>query len=240
MFVSSAFRDNEHREQRLNEILVCQAWFKYDDEDFDKKFTTEQLTNINYLRMLVYLVRNLTYKRQNDSLSTVKNIHSKLMDYVNSTEFNPNEFIQNNNVAQAFNDLLFVDYNFVWYDFTHRNEFEHYVLYNVIKMFPTVLTHQCFRLVASSTWLACCEPRFSRMIYEIIKRELKTDQQIEAVVNISACERWDIFELGVALPKSLQFNTTDKDPCVQFREVYHDFNNDDTKQVNDIFRVYLD
>lgn len=242
----SLFDENCQRERnlRLKEVLTVAARFEYDDKHYGKPFTHEQMTNTNWVLTLGRLMHDIK-PNNNDFEYTRDNIHNKLVNYIQSDAFDIEEIKQNEQLAKAYNNLLYCDYTYMYakhYD--KKFDPETYAIHYVIKRFPQVLTKEYFNIVAGSVWLACFEVRFSRNLCRLIEG-FDLEQQKETIGLISSCEALISIDDFVERSSKLKaVYDTMKDTIKQDypnlqSEYVHDYYNEDLNEVNDIYKQFL-
>ena len=242
----SLFDEDRQRERdlRLKEVLVVTARFEYDDKHYCNPFTHEQMTNTNWVSTLGRLMNDIKCGC-GDFEYTRESIHDKLVNYIQSNDFDIEEIKQNKQLAKAYNNLLYCDYTYMYANHYNKQfDPETYAVYYVLNRFPQVLTKEYFNIVAASVWLASFEIRFGRKLCEIIEG-FDLEQQKETIGLISSCEALIDIEQFVARSNKLKavYNTM-KDTIKQDypdlqHEYIHDYYNENLNEVNAIYKQFL-
>ena len=251
----SRFDSPEQKQYRVNKILALQAWLKYDENEWHNPFTKQQMTSTTFLPMLPHLLNDLRQlaKQQtaaclsdNEQSLTINNIIDKLRTFIQSDEFNIDDFARNETLCKAFNEILQQDFSIVYAKSVDKNDCNSYLFWYVVKRYPQVLTKQYFNMVGGAAWLFAAERSLSRQLWPIIDEQLNKQQQQEAIGLLSSNDYWDVFELAAPLPPTLQaiynkmYPTLDEEyPCLQ-EQLLTDYIGIDIALVNYIYKQYID
>ena len=241
----SYFTEYNQRERalRLKEVLSYNVWFEYDDKHYNEPFTREQMTNTNWVLTLGYLFRDMVNK--NDFFNTGRNIHHKLIAYIQSDAFDIEDYKQNKQLGKALNRLLYKDYSFMYANYDNaRYEPSLSAFYYVIKKFPHVLTKDYFYIVMACVCVASYKHKFSELVAETIET-FDLNQQKEIIGLLSSCET--LFDVDWIFMHSQKLKsvydsmkaTVEQDYTDLISELIHDFDDVDPNEVNTIYKQFL-
>ena len=180
-YIMSLFTANDiSPEYRINEINILKAWFKFDNEYYQQKFTVKEFENDNFIVFLGQLFNDLLKRKDNDSQITRNILHDKMHEFITSEEFSPEIFMKNDTTRKGFKWYISADFTNTWRNENKRRDPENYLFITLIQRFPDILANY-FEVVGGCVWLSLMLSKHSQIIMKNLLENLTGETQKKAI-----------------------------------------------------------